>query len=72
LFVAEVAEDDVNRWAVIDPSAGEKAVDLVVGGQRVDYPARLCVSLSAVLAVVRTFVVEDGARSSDVIWSQET
>jgi hypothetical protein len=31
-FVAEVAESDTTRFAVIDPASGDDPIDLVVGG----------------------------------------
>jgi hypothetical protein len=72
LFVAEVAEDESTRWAVIKPIAGDEHIDLRVGGSLAAYPARLCVDMKAVLAVVRTFVLHDGARSKEVTWSVES
>ena len=71
-FIAELAEDDVHRWAIVDPARGNAPIDLVVGGQLVGYPARLCVSRERVLAAVRTFVLENGARSPAVEWSVES
>ncbi len=60
------------RWCVIDPMAGEDVVDIVVGGSLVDYPARLCVCLEAVLEAVQLFIAEDGRRSPKLLWSVET
>jgi len=71
-FVAEVAEDDVRRWAVINPLAGDDLVDLVVGGQTVDYPARLCLDKESVLKAARAFVLGGGAKSDHLTWSVET
>jgi Immunity protein Imm1 len=72
LFVAEVAEDSVHRWAIIDRGVGDHSVDLVVGGQAVDYPAHLCVGRESVLDAARTFVLESGAKCSHLVWSMET
>jgi len=71
-FVAEVTESDTERWATIDPTQGNEPVDLVVGGQLVDYPARVCVSREIVLDAVRAFVQANGQRSPNVTWSVET
>ena len=71
-FVTEVAEDERNRWAAVDPTAGEEPVDLRVGGSLADYPARLCVDMETVLSAVRAFISDDGARSKSVTWSVET
>ena len=72
LFVAEVAEDERRRWAVIDTAAGDKYINLRVGGSLAAYPSRLCVDMKTVLAVVRTFVLHDGTRSKEVTWSVES
>ena len=72
-FVTELSEEDYRtRWAVIDPTCGEEPMNLVVGGQLVDYPARLCVDVHAVLAAARTFLSQDGARNPDLTWSVES
>ena len=71
-FVAEVAESERERWAVVDPSATDDPCELVVGGSVVDYPARLCVDLGAVLAAATTFVNDNGGRHPALVWSQET
>ena len=71
-FVAEVAETDTTRFAVIDPRAGDGSVDLVVGGQLVDYPARVCIKRDAALRAARAFVQESGVRTPDLTWSVET
>jgi hypothetical protein len=72
-FVTELSEEDYRtRWAAIDPTRGDEPATLVVGGQLVDYPARLCVDIDTVLAAARTFVSENGARNQDLIWSVET
>ena len=71
-FVAEVAESDTVRWATIDPTQGQEPIDLVVGGQLVDYPARVCVSKQVVLDAVRAFVQQNGLRSPNLTWSVET
>ncbi len=71
-FVAEVAESDTIRWAAIDPAAANDPVSLVVGGQQVDYPGRLCVDRDTVLRAVRTFVEAGGARNPQLVWSVET
>lgn len=69
--VAELANDTA-RWCVVDPLRPEGTVELVVGGQRVDPPARLCIEKDAALEAVRTFVSENGARSTRLEWSAET
>ena len=72
-FVTELSEADFRtRWAVIDPTRGDEPTNLVVGGQLVDYPARLCVDIHAVLAAARAFVSQDGARNQELTWSVET
>jgi hypothetical protein len=70
-FVAEVTESRTERWCVIDPRRPEGRVDLVVGGELIDPPARLCVDRDAVLDAVRTFVSANGARSARLVWSVE-
>lgn len=70
-FVAEVADDDTHRFAIIDPSRGGGRIDLVVGGQLVDYPARVCVTLDVVLAAARVFTEQAGARHPELTWSVE-
>jgi hypothetical protein len=71
-FVVEVAESRTKRWCVIDPRRPEGRVELVMGGELIDPPARLCVGRDAVLDAVRTFVSENGARSARLVWSVET
>ncbi|MBI2219552.1 MAG: hypothetical protein HYU51_19945 [Candidatus Rokubacteria bacterium] len=71
-FVVEVAENANDRWTVLDPRRPEGRVELVVGGERVDPPARLCVDGEAALEAVHTFVSENGARSPRLQWSAET
>ena len=71
-FVAEVTESDTQRWATIDPTQGNEPIDLVVGGQLVDYPARVCVNKDVVLDAVRAFVEGNGQRSPNLTWSVET
>lgn len=70
--VAEIAENDTDRWCVVDHLRPDGKVELVVGGQLIDPPARLCVEKKAALEAVRTFVSENGARSRRVEWSVET
>jgi hypothetical protein len=70
-FVVEVAENETDRWSVLDPRRPEGRVHLVVGGELVDAPARLCVDREAVLEAVRTFVEGNGARSARLQWSVE-
>lgn len=70
-FVVELAEDGTHRWGVIDPRSPEGNVQLVVGGELVDTPARLCVDRDAALDAVQTFVSENGARSARLAWSAE-
>ncbi|HEX4562068.1 MAG TPA: Imm1 family immunity protein [Gemmatimonadales bacterium] len=71
-FVAEVADDATHRFALIDPSRGGGRIDLVVGGQLVDYPARVCVTLEVVLAAARVFTERAGARDPALAWSVES
>jgi hypothetical protein len=71
-LVAEIAENDTDRWALVDPSPARGTTDLVVGGQLVDYPARLCVDVSTVLTAIQTFVTENGTRHPNLNWSVET
>lgn len=69
--VAEIAEIDGGHWCVVDPRQPDGTVALIVGGERVDPPARLCIEKDAALEAVRTFVAEDGARSPRLEWSAE-
>ena len=71
-FVAEVSVSDTERWAVVDPTRDEQPIDLVVGGQSVDYPARLCISRENALEAARVFMTEHGFRSSRLRWSVES
>lgn len=71
-FIAQVAEDPERRFTVIDPSRGGGRIDLVVGGQLLDYPARFCVTLEVVLTAARVFTEQAGARSPDLTWSHES
>jgi len=71
-FVAEVADDPKHRFALIDPSRGGGRIDLVVGGQLVDYPARVCVTIDVVLAAARVFTEQAGARDPGLAWSVES
>ena len=70
-FVAELAEDDLHRWCVVQPSSSEGSIDIVVGGQSVDYPAALCIDRQAVLEAARAFTSK-GRRSPKLEWSQQT
>jgi hypothetical protein len=71
-FVVEVAQNEHDRWSLFDPRRPEGTVNLVVGGELVEPPARLCVDRESALEAVRTFVSENGARSSRLQWSVET
>jgi hypothetical protein len=71
-FVAELSESDTERWCVVDQSRGEGAIEMVVGGQLADFPARVCVDLELVLEAAQTFISSEGGKSSKVTWSQET
>jgi hypothetical protein len=71
-FVVEVAGNENDRWNVLDPRSPEGRVDLVVGGEVVDAPARLCVDREVALEAVRTFVSENGARSPRLQWTLGT
>ena len=70
--VAEIADNDTDRWCVVDPRRPDGKIELVMGGQLIDPPARLCVEKEAALEAVRTFVSENGARSRRLEWSVET
>jgi hypothetical protein len=70
-FVTEVTEGPRERWCVIDPRRPEGRRELVVGGEVVDPPARLCIDRAAALDAVLTFVSENGARSARLVWSVE-
>ena len=70
-FVTEIAEDETHRWCVVDSRSPEGNVQLVVGGEFVETPARLCVDEDAALEAVLTFVSENGARSPRLAWSAE-
>lgn len=71
-FVAELAEDDRKRWCVVQPSSPEGSIDIVVGGQTVDYPLALCIDRESVLEAARTFTSNQGVRSPKLEWSQQT
>jgi len=71
-FVAEVADDATRRFTIIDPRRGGGRIALVVGGQLVDYPARVCVTLDVVLAAAKVFVEQAGARAPELTWSVES
>ena len=71
-FVVEVADDQNARWTVLDPRRPDGRIELVVGGERVDLPARVGVDGDAVLEAVRSFVAENGARSARLQWSADT
>ncbi len=71
-FVVEIAANERARWTVVDPRRPEGRVELVMGGERVDPPARLCVDREAAVEAVRTFVSGNGARSARLQWSAET
>lgn len=71
-FVVEVAAHDNERWTVLDPRSPDGTVALIVDGERVDAPARVCVDRDAAWEAVRTFVSENGARSPRLQWSVET
>jgi hypothetical protein len=70
-FVTEIAEDATHRWCAVDPGSPEGNVQLVMGGELVETPARLCVGGDAALDAVMTFVTENGARSARLTWSAE-
>lgn len=71
-FVAQVAEEAKQTYALIDPSRGGGRIDLVVGGQRVDYPARVCVTMDVVLAAAKMFTEQAGTRDPALTWSDES
>ena len=70
-FIAEVAETGSGRWCVVDRGNPPGTIALVVGGERVDLPARVCVDKDAALEAARTFASENGARSPRLAWSEE-
>ena len=70
-LVAEVADPARDRWTVHVPARPEGTVDLVVGGEHVETPVRLCIDRDAALEAVRTFVSRNGARSDRLQWSVE-
>jgi len=71
-LVVEVAEGKSHRWNVLDPRRPEGTVALVVDGEHVDAPARLCVDKEAALEAVRAFVSGNGARSQRLQWSADS
>ena len=71
-FVAEVAESTTERWCAVNPHAAGGTIELVVGGDVVEPPARLCIDRDAALEAALTFVSQDGARSGRLPWSRET
>jgi len=70
-LVAEVADQARERWTVQAPARPEGTVHLVVGGEHVETPVRLCIDRDAALEAVRTFVSRNGARSGRLQWSVE-
>lgn len=71
-FVVECAENETDRWCVVDPTRNDVAIDIVAGGQLVNYPARVCVCLESALEAARVFIADDGGRSPRLVWSVET
>jgi len=74
-FVVECSLTETERWCVINATSAtgaSRSIDLVVGGQLVDYPARVCVGLDAALDAAHVFVNENGNLSPRQYWSQET
>lgn len=71
-FVVEAADDPAHRFAVVDPSRGGGRIDLVIGGQLVDYPARVCVTVDVALAAARAFTEQAGARDPGLTWADES
>lgn len=71
-FVVEAADDATHRFAVVDPKRGGGRIDVVVGGQLVDYPARVCVTLEVALAAARVFAEQAGARDPQLTWAVES
>jgi hypothetical protein len=69
--VAEVATSRTEHWCVVDRSRPAGTVEMVVGGQRVQPPARVCIDKEAALEAARAFVSGDGARSARLEWSVE-
>ena len=69
--VAELAVSSTERWCVVDPRRPAGTVELIVGGQRVAPPARVCIDKASALEAARTFVAEHGARSPRLEWSAE-
>jgi hypothetical protein len=67
-FVTEVAGNQGGRWCVVNPRGAEDSVELVVGGEVVHLPARVCVDREAALEAVLTFVLDNGARSARLAW----
>ena len=71
-FVVEVSVNETERWTVVDQARGEGPIDLVVGGQKVGYPARFCISREKALEATRVFMNEQGSRSAGLHWSVES
>jgi hypothetical protein len=70
-FVIEIAAQAPPRWCAVDPRSPEGTVALVIEGEHVELPARVCVDRNAAIEAVRTFVSENGARSRRLVWSIE-
>ncbi len=68
-FAVEVTSTANDHWNVVDLRRLEGTLQLVVGGEVVDLPARFCVDRNAALEAVRTFASENGARSPRLHWS---
>ena len=70
-FVAEVTDPARRHWTVEQPARPAGTVTIVIGAERVATPARLCIDQAAALEAVRTFVLQNGARSDRLQWSAE-
>jgi hypothetical protein len=71
-FVAEVAASATERWCAVNPRAAAGTVTLVMGGDVVEPPARLCIDRTAALEAALTFASQDGALSRRLPWSRQT
>jgi hypothetical protein len=67
--VTVLIENKYGPFYLVDPTKGSQEVILVVGGQGVDFPARMTVSLESVLQAAKTFA-ESGLLEKRLVWQE--
>lgn len=71
IYIVTVTFDNFNFYVLIDSSKSEQKETLVVGGQKVNYPANQCVDLLHCLLAARTFT-EAGELDTLLTWKEDT